>query len=85
MVVFDDYDVLNLAWVCEFVAEKRDDSDEPRTSVVFAALRVIESVKAQLTPDEIAEIEDYLQTTREFRFDASLWNADAQKVATEPR
>ena len=75
MVVFDDRDVLDLAWVCEFVAEQRDDSDEPRTSVVFAALRVIESVKAQLTPDEIAEIEDYLQTTREFRFDASPWNA----------
>ncbi|MDA1050750.1 MAG: hypothetical protein O3C40_09760 [Planctomycetota bacterium] len=74
MMTFDTNEIRDLACVLEYVAEQRD-PDEPTNSVVFAALRLIECMKEQLTTEQIAEIDDDLQTTRGFRFDECLWNA----------
>ena len=74
MLTFDTNEVRDLACVVEYVAEQRD-PDEPTNSVVFAALRIIASIKSQLTTAQIAEIEEDLQATRGFRFDESLWHA----------
>ena len=80
MLIFDTDETRDLAWVLEYVAEQRD-PDERTNSVVFAAQRIIESIKSQLTPAQIAEIEDDLQATRHAR--DFTWNTPAMNATAD--
>ncbi len=75
MIKINNRDAFKLAWVLEYVAEGKA-ADEPTESVCWAAMDLVNSVKSQLTPEEVADLDRQLDEHRSLRAASDLWTSN---------
>ncbi len=81
-----DLDLVDLAWVLDYVAENElTPLGDAEDCVVRAARRLIEKLKDQMEPDAIAEVDDMLTKHRPIRWPVcrELWMGDGTRQVVE--